>query len=115
MARDLIPPPAPSWRPQPDGTPHLIELPPEPPSEDVAEVREPPRDLPPSPFRNRFGVIIGALGGILIAAVGVVVAVIATSGPSDEGLAKNWSAWKPEETSLAGGAADIAAHVGPMY
>ena len=34
MARDLIPPPAPSWRAlQPDGTPNLVELPPEKPAE----------------------------------------------------------------------------------
>jgi hypothetical protein len=115
MARDLIPPPAPSWRPQPDGTPRFIELPPEPPVQTAEEEARAPRHLPPSPFRNRFGFLMGALGGILIAAVAVVVAVIATSGPSDEGLAKNWSTWKPEETSVTGGAADIATHIGPMY
>ena len=31
MARDLIPPPSPAGRPQPEGTPRLVELPPEPP------------------------------------------------------------------------------------
>ncbi len=114
MARDLIPPPAPSWRPQPDGTPHLIELPNDPPSAAVAEPA-PPRHLPPSPFRNRFGFLMGALGGIVIAAVAIAVAVVATSGPKDEGLAKNWSAWQPQEHSLAGGAAEIATHVSPHY
>ena len=63
MARDLIPPPSPAGRPQPEGTPRLIELPPE--REELVQpytAPPPPRDLPPSRFRNRFGFLIGALG-----------------------------------------------------
>ena len=67
MARDLIPPSSPAGRPAPDGTPNLIELPPEPPRSPA----EPPMREPvgPSQFRNRFGFLLGALAGIFIAAV----------------------------------------------
>ena len=51
----------------------------------------------------------------MIAGVAVLIAVLASGGTSDEGLAKNWSAWQPEEHSIAGGAAEIAAHVSPHY
>jgi hypothetical protein len=111
MARDLIPPPSPAGRPAPDGTPNLIELPPE-----VA----PQVDLDsgtgePSEYRNRFGFIIGGLGGVVIAAAAVAAIVIVSGGTPDEGLAKNWSSWQPEETSLTAGPAEIAAHVAPEY
>jgi hypothetical protein len=116
MARDLIPPPAPSWRAlQPDGTPNLVELPPEKPSE-LEPSAPPPRHLPPSEHRNRFGFLGGALGGVILAAVAVFAIVITTNNaPSDEGLARNWSKWQPEETSMSGGPPEIATHVAPQY
>ena len=46
MARDLIPPPSPAGRPQPEGTPRLVELPPEPPP--VVEATAPSGPLPPT-------------------------------------------------------------------
>jgi hypothetical protein len=116
MARDLIPPPAPSWRAlQSDGTPNLVELPPEKPATpELASA--PPRHLPPSRFRNRFGFLGGALGGVILAAVAVFAIVMTTNnGPSDEGLYKNWSKWQPEETSMSGGPPEIATHVAPEY
>ena len=111
MARDLIPPPSPAGRPAPDGAPRLIELPPEPP----AAIAASPAAVGPSAFRNRFGFFLGALGGVLIAAATVAIVVIANSGPPDEGLAKNWSKWRPSETSITGGPAQIAEHVGAQY
>ena len=77
MARDLIPPSSPAGRPAPDGTPNLIELPPEPPRSPAASRRcaEP---FGPSQFRNRFGFLLGALAGILIAAALVGVVVLST-------------------------------------
>jgi hypothetical protein len=111
MARDLIPPPSPAGQPVPDGTPHLIELPPEKPLEEA----KPAGPAVPSEFRNRFGFIMGALGGVVLAAVAVAAIVIATGGPSDEGLASNWSKWHPEETSLTAGPAEIASHVQGQY
>jgi hypothetical protein len=116
MARDLIPPPAPSWRAlQPDGTPNLVELPAEKPAQPEPSP-SPPRHLPPSSFRNRFGFLGGALGGVILAAVAVFAIVITTkNAPADEGLYKNWSAWQPEETSMSGGPPEIATHVAPQY
>ena len=76
MARDLIPPSSPAGRPAPDGTPNLIELPPEPPrSPSEPPMREP---VGPSQFRNRFGFLLGALAGVFIAAVLVGVVVLST-------------------------------------
>src|SRR3954468_11134576 len=117
MARDLIPPPAPSWRGlQPDGTPNLVELPPERPAPAEAPPPPPPRHLPPSQHRNRFGFLGGALGGVILAAVAVFAIVVTTKDPSsDEGLFKNWSKWQPEEKSMTAGPAEIATHVAPEY
>jgi hypothetical protein len=118
MARDLIPPPSPAGRPQsPDGTPNLIELPPDPlPLGTETAVAGPPPG--PSEFRNRFGFLLGALAGVFIAAALAAAIVIAHnngSNGSDEGLAPNWSRWQPSDTSIEGGAKQIAEHVGAEY
>jgi hypothetical protein len=116
MARDLIPPPSPSGRPELAGTgaPRLIELPPDKPA--APEPPPPPKNLPPSKHRNRFGFIGGALGGVILAAIAVFAIVLTTNnGPSNEGLFKNWSKWKPQETSMSGGPPEIATHVAPQY
>jgi hypothetical protein len=111
MARDLIPPPSPAGRPAPDGTPNLVELPPDAPT----QVDFSSGTGEPSQYRNRFGFIVGGLGGVVIAAAAVAAIVIATGGSPDEGLAKNWSSWQPEETTITAGPADIAAHIAPKY
>src|SRR6185312_1891039 len=113
MARDLIPPTSPAGRPTtPGGTPNLIELPPEPPRSGAQPAAQ-AADLPPSEYRNRFGFLMGALAGVVLA-VGIVVVIAVTSqGPAaDEGFAKHWSAWQPPQTDLAPGAQAIAAPVG---
>jgi len=116
MARDLIPPSSPAGRPPADGTPNLIELPPEP----ARSASEPAQQtsLGPSEFRNRFGFLLGALAGVMVAAVLVVVAVIAwggSDGAAGEGLAKNWSRWQPADVTISDGAQEIAEHVGLEY
>jgi hypothetical protein len=115
MARDLIPPPSPAGRPTPDGTPNLIELPPEPPRSPAEPAMGPPPG--PSQFRNRFGFLLGALAGVFIAAALVAVVVITNSSGStdEEGLASNWSRWQPSDTTVEGGAQEIADHVGKEY
>jgi hypothetical protein len=117
MARDLIPPPSPAGRPtSPDGTPNLVELPPEPSRSEPEPAKGPPPG--PSEFRNRFGFLLGALGGVFIAAALVLVVVVTTGRGGngvDEGLAPDWSAWQPSDTSLEGGAAEIATKVGAEY
>jgi len=112
MARDLIPPPSPAGQPVPDGTPHLIELPPETPEHATPHA---PAAHGPSEFRNRFGFIMGGLGGIVLAAAAIALIVFTTSGPPNEGLYKNWSKWKPQETSMSDGPPEIATHVAPEY
>jgi hypothetical protein len=111
MARDLIPPPSPAGQPVPDGTPNLIELPPEPPEKATMA----PAPSGPSDFRNRFGFIMGALGGVILAAAAIAAIALTSSGTKDEGLFKNWSKWQPEETSMTAGPAEIATHVAPQY
>src|SRR3954451_23688982 len=113
MARDLIPPSSPAGRPPADGTPNLIELPPEPPRSGSEPAQQ--SDLGPSAFRNRFGFALGALAGVMVAAVLVVVAVIAWGGDetgAGEGLADNWSRWQPADVTISDGAQQIADHVG---
>jgi hypothetical protein len=115
MARDLIPPPSPAGRPTPDGTPNLIELPPESP----LAAPEPEKGPPPGPsqFRNRFGFLMGALAGVFIAAALVALIVVTDNGSDgvDEGLAPNWSRWQPADHSIDEGAMEIAQHVGAEY
>jgi hypothetical protein len=115
MARDLIPPSSPAGRPVP-GAPHLIELPPEPPRSGSEPVQR--RPTVPSGFKNRFGFLFGALAGVVVAAAVAVVLVVATGGPksaADEGLAPNWSKWRPSTSDIQAGAAQIADHVGSEY
>jgi len=117
MARDLIPPPSPAGRPQPEGTPRLVELPPDPAPAPVIEAPPaPPGPLPPTRFRNRFGFLMGALAGVAVAATAVLAIILTTgSGGVDEGLAPNWSKWQPTDTGLEVGAAEIAQQVGAKY
>jgi hypothetical protein len=112
MARDLIPPPSPAGRAGSDGTPTLIELPPE---ETAPVVTADTPAAGPSEFRNRFGFMLGALGGVVIAVAATVAIVLSTNHGSDEGLADNWSKWKPDETSMTAGPAAIASHVQSEY
>jgi hypothetical protein len=113
MARDLIPPPSPAGRPAPDGAPNLIELPPESPPETAAPAAG---RLGPSDYRNRFGFLIGGLAGVVIATAAVAAIVVGTSGgQADEGLYKQWSRWKPQETTATAGPAEIATHVSAQY
>jgi hypothetical protein len=115
MARDLIPPPSPAGRPtSPGGTPNLIELPPEPPRSGAQPAQV--QDLPPSQFRNRFGFIMGALAGVVVA-IGIVLVIALTSGGSaaGEGFAPHWSAWQPPQKNLTAGTDEIAQHVGAEY
>jgi hypothetical protein len=114
MARDLIPPPSPAGRPSSPGAPNLIELPPEPARSGAEPAQT--AHLPPSQFRNRFGFVIGALAGVLVA-VGIAVAVALLQGDpaSREGFAQHWSAWQPPEKDASQGAQEIAQHVGAEY
>lgn len=113
MAGDLIPPPSPAGRPAPDHD-SAYEYEPEP--DPVAAQAEPAAAAPgPSPFRARFGFLTGALLGCALAA-GVVLLVLLTTGdPSEDGLARNWSTWHPDTKHTYTGATEIADHVESAY
>jgi hypothetical protein len=117
MARDLIPPPSPAGKATtPGGVPNLIELPPEPPRSGAQPAQQ--ATYAPSAFRNRFGFLVGALGGVFVAAALVAGIVIwqRSGDPAEEaGLAKNWSKWHPADASIEGGSAEIARKVGAEY
>jgi hypothetical protein len=114
MARDLIPPPSPAGRPTSPGAPSLIELPPEPPRSGAEPAQV--GSLPPSQFRNRFGFLIGALAGVVVA-VGIAVGFVLLQGDtaSQEGFATNWSHWQPPQDDTTQGSREIAQHIGAEY
>jgi hypothetical protein len=143
MARDLIPPPSPAGRPgssaeaereraleleeqrrkqqgglwhrspEEDATSHAgadaLEA-------DAAGSPESPgkRSRADTPFRSRFGLVLGALLGLAIATVAIGGAVFVATG-SGNGAPDGWSGWKPTTDDGAQAAKQIAAHVGRKY
>ena len=125
MAGDLIPPPSPAGRPEPDSSEKAARdgalwaaerpAPADPVVTAVAETApEPPRAPVEAPFRGRFGFAIGALIGVALAAVGLGV-VMATRGPEPPPPPDTWSAWKPTAHDDLGIAEEIADYVTPRY
>jgi hypothetical protein len=118
MARDLIPPPSPAGRPPPDP-----EQPPPLPAQ-AGAVHEPaPTGAPaPSPFRARFGFVMGALAGCAVAAATLLIVLRSGDGArpdrgagKDTGLAADWSPWHPRSEGTISGAQEIAARIGGTY
>jgi hypothetical protein len=112
MARDLIPPPSPAGRPAPDPEPHGD------PVANAAAATESRTDGDPSgpaPFRARFGFMTGILLGCVVAAALLAATVITTNKGPEEGLAANWSPWKPKSSDPLSGAEEIAAHISRQY
>jgi hypothetical protein len=119
VARDLIPPPSPAGRPAPDGEHPPVLLPAEPEAATAAEDAGPPG---PSAFRTRFGFVMGALAGCAVAAAVLLVVLISSdskrvsqSAGTDEGLASNWSPWKPHTSGTIAGAEEIAKEIEGNY
>lgn len=105
------PPPPPTALPPPTAPRPLAE--PEPPfpyAAQAAEKRAEGRDE--APYASRFQLILGVLLGI--AAVAIVAALLAGSGPKDKGT-PNWSGWKPDTKNRGDAAQEIANHVAPTY
>jgi hypothetical protein len=118
MAGDLIPPPSPAGRPEPDSSEKLqrpwagVEATPPPPApEPPAPVAAEPVE---TPYRPRFGFILGALIGIALGVIGLGV-ILAVSTSSDDGVPEGWSAWTPTADDKVAIAKQIAEHVGPKY
>jgi hypothetical protein len=123
MAKDLIPPPSPAGRPEPESSES---------HERVAEslwlggeraVKPPPADAEapaaaaappgPSPYRSRFGFVVGALIGVAFAVfgLGVLLALEASERAQPDG----WSRWQPSGDDELEVARQIAEHVGVKY
>jgi hypothetical protein len=115
VARDLIPPPSPAGRPSadPDQRDALAAAAP------AADARAgaPAASAGPSPFRARFGFILGALLGVLVCAGLAFALLLGTkpSGPQGVTLADHWSNWQPPTSDPTQGAVAIAEHVGGDY
>ena len=143
MARDLIPPPSPAGRPgssaederkraleleeqrrkqqgglwhrspeadatAPAGAAALADA---DPSEGVPEAA--PASRADTPFRSRFGLVLGALLGLAIATLAIGAAVYVGTGRS--GVPRGWSGWRPTTDDGEKAAAQIATHVGRQY
>jgi hypothetical protein len=107
---DLAPPP-----PPPPGA--EAPTPPPPPPEEPARGggEDPPRPRfePISKHAPRFRLILGALIGVSIGAIGATLVLVSGQGPSSSSDA--WSKWQPSTSSLGDGAQQIADHVAPTY
>ncbi len=112
MAGDLIPPPSPARRSDPDADPKATAQ-----LEEAAQLADAATtgSYGPSPFRSRFGFVFGALAGIALCAAGGFALLLATRASDGPQLAENWSSWQPETTRMADGALEIAEHVGGQY
>ena len=140
MAKDLIPPPSPAGRPSGDADAERqrarereeakrrlehgslwhrsAERDESDPVADVAQEMQdaeaPPAAKTESPYRSRFGLLLGALIGIAIATVAIGAAVyVGVDG--DNGAPDGWSRWQPESDDGVGAAKEIAKHVGRKY
>ena len=112
MAGDLIPPPSPAGTPPPDP---LLQPMLAPQVEAAASQPATPAARGPAPFRSRFGFVWGALAGVALCAIALLVLLVTTRSDAGVHLAENWSPWQPESTEMVDGAADIAGHVAFQY
>jgi hypothetical protein len=116
VARDLIPPPSPAGRPEPESSEKKPWGGEEPPV--VAPAKQeapppPPQPRVPAPYRPRFGFILGAVIGVALAAV--ALGAVMTIQAADDPVPAGWSDWRPKSGDNEGAAAEIAAHVAPEY
>ena len=111
MAGDLIPPPSPARRNDPEAdVKATVEL-----QEAVQLGAEAAAPAGPSPFRSRFGFLFGVLAGIALCVAGATALLLGAQEESGPKLAENWSAWEPETSRMVDGAEEIAGHVGLQY
>ena len=66
-----------------------------------------------TPFRSRFGLLLGGLPGLAIATLAIGAAVFA--GTTRDGVPEGWSGWRPTADDGEKAAAQIADHVGHKY
>jgi len=110
---EVMPPPEAPPEPRgPEATP------PPPPDADAGPEPEPdtpsrPPFEPISRHAPRFRLILGALIGVAIGAIGATLVLVSGQGPSSSSDA--WSKWRPASSALGDGAQQIADHVAPTY
>jgi hypothetical protein len=111
VAGDLIPPPSPARRTDPQAdTKATAEL-----EEAVQLGAETAAPTGPSPFHSRFGFLFGVLAGIALCVAGGTALLLGAQDESGPKLAENWSPWEPETSRMVDGAEEIAGHVGLQY
>ena len=111
MAGDLIPPPSPARRNDPEAdTKATAEL-----QEAVQLGVEAAAPTGPAPFRSRFGFLFGVLAGIALCVAGGTALLLGAQKEGGPKLAENWSSWEPETTRMVDGAEEIAGHIGLQY
>jgi len=107
---ELMPPP--DAPPKPRGP--EVPAPPDVQVEVAEEPEDPRRAFEPiSKHAPRFRLILGALIGVAIGAIGATLVLVSGQGPPTS--SGNWSQWKPSTNSLGDGAQQIADHVAPSY
>jgi hypothetical protein len=98
----------------PDASGALVAADPEAASGEARDLATRPDASGPTPFRSRFGLVLGALIGLGIATLAIGAAVyVGTTG--DNGAPSGWSGWKPKADGGVAAARQIATHVGHEY
>ena len=82
--------------------------------DEIRAAEAPPEERTESPYRSRFGLLLGALIGIGIATLAIGAAVYVGTG-SGNGAPEGWSSWKPDANDGVAAANEIATHVGRKY
>src|SRR5918998_3890894 len=92
----------------------IVAADPEGASEEARDQAARPAARSDTPYRSRFGLVLGALIGLAIATLAIGAAVyVGTDG--DNGAPDGWSQWKPGADEGVDAAKEIATHVGRKY
>jgi hypothetical protein len=96
-----------------DSTSALVSADPDAASDEARDLAGRPQPQTPTPFRSRFGLMLGALLGLGIATLAIGAAVYI--GSTGNGAPSGWSGWKPTADDGEKAAQQIATHVGRKY
>ena len=104
--------------PEADATAHdpaaaIVAADPDGASQEARDAVPPTAPNVESPYRSRFGLVLGALLGIAVATLAIGAAVYV--GTTGNGAPDGWSKWRPSSDDGADAAKEIATHVGRKY